>query len=237
MSVQYGHYLVPVDSRYVPREEAVLKLLHGLASDGWIDTRAAARRTRFLEGSQRERTKLHGFAEIARDILECVEGGLHQNINLQPKELTSEADTEDERVFWQMPKGTSLSQHWCWGVSVSVSADLRLVPMGEIPGVLLCPLCRSDLAGQLGKEETPAVELLLECNACREKIDLNAVERIADAAVTDCPQISELAPFFRFHLCLTSDSPPEDPAVTDPTILELLRSSTGVEFRALGRWF
>ena len=237
MSLQYGHYLVPTELGYIPNEADLENLLVALSLDGWVDDSATIRRTRFPP-SNVERANLNGPTDVVRDIVECLEAGYWQRVEFRPKELPKNDDPDDGRVFWQMPKGTVLSTDWCWGASIHVSAKLRLLPLGEAPATLPCPSCHADLTTQLGLEDSPEVdEAMQQCRSCGEGIDLHSIVRVADAVVTDCPEIREPAPFFRFMLSLTSDSPPEDPATTDPKLLDLIRSSTGVSFRAFGRWF
>lgn len=225
---------------HIPEPQSLGSRIGQLVDDGWIDSRRKVHRRRYRD-QVGEKLESLAFDEVIPDVKECLEIGAAQSIGFSPTDYSETSRDNSDRLFWEMPKGTPLSLRWCWGMAIYVSNALRIIPPGEMPCVLRCPRCGENLMPQLDAVlsgiETPAVEVpLKQCTHCGGTVELGEVVRLADAAVAGCPPIEETAPFYRFALELHSDSPPEDPAVTDPTLMQSLVDCTRQKFRVFGRW-
>jgi hypothetical protein len=240
MSIQYYHYLCPDDLRYRLSPEQLECLIADLVATGWVDPaqlayRAHAYGEAHIRNSLRVGHVALDFATLAKDV-----GGLLVQLPIAEAEVIP----GDNRIFSEMPPGTPLGIRQCQGFDLLVAERLCVVPGGEMGSEVPCESCREDLLTQLLNPPptqwsmiAPEVEgRLATCASCGHSVDFDRLIGYARRA-SDGAMAEEPPPFFRFAVCLTSDSPPDpDRAVTDPGLTALLEQVTGQSFRAFPRW-
>jgi hypothetical protein len=240
MSIQYCHYLSPENIRYLPSPEQVATLVEGLVDEGWVDgTQLAYRAHAYAARSLRNFLRVGHVAEDLAALWQDAAGVLVQLPVVEAAVIPG-----DRRPFGEMPPGTPLGVRQCQGLDLLASKALSLIPGGEAGSRLPCASCGDDLLGQL--EDPPPTEWstiapeiegrLAGCGRCGVAPDFERLNGQARRA-SDGTLVEEPSPFFRFAVCLTSDSPPDqDRAATDPALAAILQRSMGESFRAFPRW-
>lgn len=228
MSLQYLHYLIPVADAlsFRPEAKAIQELTACLVDAGWLDDKASSCRVEIHSSTQAKATVR--LDHLAADLGALVAPDVTLVVHLPLAEPTDAS------------AGTPLGLSGCQALELFYSESLGMVPPDNVSGSLLpCPNCSANLAAPglpvTGGVVPNAEVLLATCSACGTPLALGALVGSSPSGIDGGPKV-EPAPFFRFALCLTSDSPPEDPATTDPELQRLLEQRMGVSFRSMGRW-
>ncbi len=240
MSIAYAHYLIPIvqDLDFVASTDDVERLIRELENAGWLDPAQDSYQLRHYQGTGRAKESV-SRDDLAPAIKRAIAAGQHVVADLSVREPAEPAvDT-----FSSAPAGTALGPQQCWAAEIILCHRLcTLCQDSESSATLLCPSCRNDLLSAGDRSGAPWDDVAIEfegqldrCANCGDVASPRAVLGQSRSA-SDGSLREESAPLFRFALRVWSDAPPDDPAVTDPAVLEALRAATGKAFRAVGRW-
>jgi hypothetical protein len=241
ISLQYEHYLIPAlaHCRYRPEARAIDAVVDGLRAAGWVDPGATLYPVT-LSGDLRQRRHIasHHVGKEIEDLL-AADKPLALRLPLAADRASTAAQ---DLVFRERPQGHPLGRDVCQEIELLLCPRMCVVPSFESAGELRCGGCQQELLGALEAsragawdQSPPELEGKLDaCPGCRQPVDLSRLFATYRSALDGAVHREE-APLFRFALVMTSDAPPDFPAVTEPGLLPLLEASTGIPFRAVGR--
>lgn len=240
MSHQYEHHLLPVlgHHRFLPEAATLQALVGGLVARGWVDSGVTGH-CLLPDGVFRKRRRV-SIPEVGQAVAEELRSSGTVVLTLQVGPASA---LPQDKLFWERGAGTPLDVSVCQGVEMVLANRVSDIRSLETGGELCCGNCGSELLAGLeassppiGDQSPPALEGVMDqCPGCSRPLEYLAMSAACRSPVDGSRQ-PEVPPLFRFAMVLTSDAGPDFPALSDPTLLGVLREVTGVDFRAVGRY-